>query len=1026
MARSILEQARRLSPAVSSVRTARVTLIEAPLDELTVTRIASELLADPVDQEATVGVAAASPQSVSVEIHFKPGVMDPVAQSTREAVAAMQRDIPADQIEVRTGLRIDLVGADVGAARRIAAAVLANSVIHDIHDGPYVPTQFRRGSEYDFTLVHVSLRDLDAEGLAKLSREGHLFLSLEEMQAVQAYFRDLDREPTDVELESIAQTWSEHCVHKTLKSRIRYVQADGDASPSPSDWVDRPNHSIDPDGSLRIDNLLASTIAAATHQLMANDEVGDFCVSVFEDNAGIVRFDEEDGVCIKVETHNHPSAIEPYGGAATGVGGCIRDVMGTGLSARPIANSDVFCVAWDGRVAGRDSRESQVVEVECQGGETLQLPDGVIRPRRVLEQVVAGVRDYGNRMGIPTVNGAVWFHEDFVANPLVFCGCIGVIPLSKCFGDAQGGDHIIVLGGRTGRDGIHGATFSSAELTDGHAHEFAHAVQIGNAITQKKMMDVILEARDHDDGCLFHAITDCGAGGFSSAVGEMGEKIGGRVALDAAPLKYDGLSYTEIWISEAQERMVLAVPPQHVEALRRLCDAEDVETCDLGQFGAEGDDGKPALELTYHGREVARLSMAFLHDGIPTPTRQATWPVAESAPPATPRGALGPSTSGNGPGASLKAMLAHPNIASKHWIVRQYDHEVQGGTAVKPLVGPEQDGPGDAAVVRPKLGSDRGVALGCGLQPGMSEKATGHTASQGDSYWATLAAIDEAVRNVVCVGADATRIALLDNFCWPGCDDPAHLGSLVRAAEACYDGALAYRAPFVSGKDSLSNQFTTEEGRLITIPPTLLITALGIVPDVTRCCTMNAKAAGDILLIVGQTAAALGGSHYVGAGRRASGLAAARDFADADASPLDLALPRVDLGAAPKSAAAVARLIADGLVVSAHDCSDGGLLVAAAEMAFAGRMGLELNPADIPVTGDVDLTARCFAETSGRYLLEVKPDCLDSVVVALTQADIAFAPIGTFTDHDRFVVRDAALDESLDELRAIWLAPLDW
>ena len=1016
-ARSILDHARRIGAGVSAVRTARVTLIEAELAEAAVTRIASQLLTDPVSQEATVGIGDAAPQAVSVEIHCKPGVMDPVAQSTRDAVAAMVCDLPADRIEVRTGLRVDLVGADAQTARRIAAEALANTVIHDIHDGPYTPAQFPRGSRYDYALVHVPMCDLDDDALTRLSRKGHLFLSLEEMRAVQDYFRDSGREPTDVELETIAQTWSEHCVHKTLKSRIRYEQADTDVSPSPRDWTDRPNHTIDPDGSLRIDNLLASTIAAATRRLMADEQLGDFCVSVFEDNAGIVRFDDDDGVCIKVETHNHPSALEPYGGASTGVGGCIRDVIGTGLAARPIADTDVFCVAWDGKTAEAP-------------------PTGVLPPRRVLEQVVAGVRDYGNRMGIPTVNGAVWFHDDYIANPLVFCGCVGVIPLSKCFGDAQAGDHIIALGGRTGRDGIHGATFSSAELTDTHGDEFSHAVQIGNAITEKAVLDVILQARDHDDGCLFHAITDCGAGGFSSAVGEMAEKVGARVVLDAAPLKYEGLSYTEIWISEAQERMVLAVRPRHVEELHRLCAAEDVESADLGRFGFEDGDGRPLLVLTYHGHEVARLSMALLHEGVPTPIRQAKWDAAAPVPPsagAGPHRPHCPQKSIDDLDTSLRALLAHPNIASKHWIVRQYDHEVQGATVVKPMVGPHQDGPGDAAVVRPKLNSRRGVAIGCGLQPGLSEKATGQCAAQGDSYWATLAAIDEAVRNVVCVGAQTTRIALLDNFCWPGCEDPAHLGSLVRAAEACYDGAMAYRAPFVSGKDSLSNQFTAEDGRLITIPPTLLITALGIVPDVKRCRTMNAKAAGNLLLIVGRTTPSLGGSHYVdsaidsavdsavdSAGANVAGVAANHN------APCDLSIPRLDLATAPRNAAAVARLIADGLVESVHDCSDGGLLVAAAEMAFAGRVGLELNLADLPVAGEPDLIARSFAETPGRYLLEVTRDRFDATAVLLKQDEIAFAPIGKFADHDRLIMRHSALDSSLDELRTIWQAPLDW
>jgi phosphoribosylformylglycinamidine synthase len=358
----------------------------------------------------------------------------------------------------------------------------------------------------------------------------------------------------------------------------------------------------------------------------------------------------------------------------------------------------------------------------------------------------------------------------------------------------------------------------------------------------------------------------------------------------------------------------------------------------------------------------------------------------------------------------LQALLAHPDIASKHWIVRQYDHEVQGGSTVKPLTGPGQDGPSDAAVLRPKLGSHRGIALGSGLQTGLGEKTPG-----GDSYWMTLAALDEAVRNVVCVGADPGHIAVLDNFCWPRCDDERQLGSLVRAAEACYDGALAYRTPFVSGKDSLSNQFTTDDGKLITIPPTLLISALGIVPDVRRARTMDAKQPGNLLLLVGRTGSELGGSHYLAV------------TGDAGRNGL---IPHVDLRAGPAAARAVAALIAAALVASAHDCSDGGLLVAAAEMAFAGGLGLDLQLDQLPAARELDDLTAAFAETPGRYLLEVEPRRFDAAASALRRAGVPFAQIGAFASHHRLTVRCARhgrlLDAGLDALRAAWLGPLDW
>ncbi len=995
-------------PGCTAIAAAKVFLIEAPLTDEQARRVADELLADPVSQSATLGSAPIVDGARLLEVHYQPGVMDPVAESTADAIAEMFPTLDREAIYVATGERYDIThpDADDTALTAFANAGLANAVIQDVTLAPHHPGSFPHGHAYDFNLTHVPIRDLDDEALMKLSREGHLFLSLDEMQQVQRYYRDADREPTDVELETLAQTWSEHCVHKTLKARIRYTQAGAErsaASGLPSFFQNKPNHDLHDDGSVTIHNLLKSTVAAATFKLKEDPAIGDWLVSVFDDNAGIVKLDETHGIAIKVETHNHPSAIEPYGGAATGIGGCIRDIMGTGLSAKPIANTDTFCVAHPG---------------------TTDLPAGVLAPKRVLRRVVDGVRDYGNRMGIPTVNGAVYFHDDYLANPLVFAGCVGIIPLDKCFGDPQPGDRIIILGGRTGRDGIHGATFSSDELTDTHADEFSHAVQIGNAITEKKTLDVILQARDYTDPdtgqqrCLFNAISDCGAGGFSSAVGEMGEKVGAYVTLETAPLKYRGLSYTEVWISEAQERMPLAVPQENVETIKALCAAEDVECCDLGYFGYTENE-TPTLKLTYHGTEVGNLAMPLLHDGIPTPTREAAWsPLNPRHKTQTPdrspvRSIAGdPLTQDRNTSDKLFALLAHPNIASKHWVVRQYDHEVQGSSVVKPLVGPQQDGPSDAAVLRPKLDSAKGITLSCGLAPHVSEKAnhTGH-ATDGDSYQMVLHAIDEAMRNAVCTGADPDRVAILDNFCWAKCDDPWQLGTLVRAAEACYDGALAYRTPFVSGKDSLSNQFTTEDGDLITIPQTMLISALGIVEDVNQCVTMDAKQPGNALFIVGSTTWHMGGSHY------------------AMLTGTSGNIPPVDLAAGPRNAKAVASLIRQRLVASAHDCSEGGLLVAAAEMAFAGRVGLDLDLAGQPCESCL-LDQQLFAETPSRYLLEVEQDHIGAFMDTLLKAGVPFGQVGLFKDHQQLTCRTPTagqiLDAKLDDLREAWLGMLDW
>ena len=966
---------------------AKVYLLEAPLEPASVERIARELLADPVTERAVVGAEPAT--GVVLEAHPKPGVMDPEAETVREAIREMELDLDPGATAARTGRRYDLRFAGAApAAERLeawAAEAIANPVIEQIRHAPFHPDRLPAAPEQPFELKRVAIRDLDDAGLDRLSREGHLFLNRAEMRQIRAHYRELGREPTDVELETLAQTWSEHCVHKTLKATLRYTPRGAAGAPAPGVTADRPGHERHEDGTWTIHNLLASTVAAATDRLRREDPALDrFCVSVFADNSGIVRFDDTHGLCIKVETHNHPSAIEPYGGAATGIGGCIRDVLGTGRGAKPIANTDVFAVG------------------PLDPDTAAHRPEGVIAPRRVLERVVEGVGDYGNRMGIPTVNGAVAVHPGYLANPLVFAGCVGLIPLDCAFGRARDGDRIVALGGRTGRDGIHGATFSSAELSDTHADEFGHAVQIGNPITQKKMLDAILRARDEGPEPLFHGITDCGAGGFSSAVGEMGEDVGVDVALERAPLKYAGLTYTEIWISEAQERMVLAVPPENMARLEAICRAEDVELADLGRFGHRDAAGEPRLRLRYRDTVVGDLGMGFLHEGLPDPQREAAWPPASSD--------AGPAQRRAGLEEALFALLAHPDVASKERIVRRYDHEVQGGSAVKPMVGAERDGPADAAVLRPKLDADGAFALGCGLAPGFADPAL---ASDADPYWMGLAAIDEAVRNVVAAGADPTRIALLDNFCWPGCDDPALLGGLARAAEACHDGALAYRAPFVSGKDSLNNQFTAEDGRRYAVPPTLLVTALGLLPAWRGATTMDAKRAGDELWLVGRTDGGLGGSHL-----RALGMAGG----------LEARLPSWTLADGPAHARAVAALREADAVAACHDAADGGLLVAAAEMAFAGRLGLDLEIAAAPrPEGLDDVLPVAFAETPGRYLLAVPAEQRAAAARVLADHGVAHARLGAFADGGRLRARwhgEIALDAELDALRRVWQEPL--
>jgi phosphoribosylformylglycinamidine synthase len=642
--------------------------------------------------------------------------------------------------------------------------------------------------------------------------------------------------------------------------------------------------------------------------------------------------------------------------------------MGTGLGAKPILNTDVFCFAPPDYPADK-------------------VPPGVLHPRRVMRGVVSGVRDYGNRMGIPTANGALYFDERYLGNPLVYCGNLGILPRDKCFKHQKAGHKIVLVGGRTGRDGIHGATFSSGELTHTTGSEFAHAVQIGNAIVEKKMVDTLLQARDLG---LYSAITDCGAGGLSSAVGEMGEKLGAEVHLDRVPLKYDGLSYTEIWISEAQERMVLAVEPAKVDALLALFASEDVEATVIGDFTDTG-----RLRLYYQGTRVADLEMQFLHNGVPRYERAAEWrnPVLRE-----PR--LRPKTDYT---KDLLGILGAWNVCSKEWVIRQYDHEVQGQTVIKPLVGVHEDAPGDACVITPILGSMKGLAIGCGMNPKFGDI---------DPYWMAAAGIDEAVRNVIAVGARPDRIAILDNFCWGNCAKPDRLGSLVLASKACYDVAMAFGTPFISGKDSLNNEFAAPGGKTIAIPPTLLISAIAIVDDVRKCVTMDLKEAGNPVYLVGMTKDELGGSHWL-----------------ALKGEIGSTVPRIDLVMAPRLFKAVHKAIAMGCIRACHDLSEGGLAVAAAEMAFAADLGLDITLKSVPRTAGLDDSGRIlFSESTTRFLVEVprkRAAEFDRMMKGMPCARVA-----EVTKKPQLVIRGTGgkvvVKAACDALRKAWKKPLAW
>ncbi|MCA9880410.1 MAG: hypothetical protein KC442_21590, partial [Thermomicrobiales bacterium] len=681
------------------VRHSLLYLLQSPRTR-DIERAATRLCLNPILATARDGAAADTAAHWVIEVLPHPGVTDAEGDSL---ASALHRAGFAG-VRARAGHRYYLDGGCEAEVVADAAARLAHEVVEKVawrRADEAVPANWWSGAFMpaaapDPTVETVPVRGLTAQELVDLSKARLLSLPLSDLEAVRDHFADLGRDPTDVELETIAQTWSEHCAHRTFKATITHHEPGAEP--------------------LEIRGLLKTYIVAATDAVARP-----WVRSAFKDNAGVIAFGDDHDISFKVETHNHPSAIEPFGGANTGVGGVVRDVLG--VSAEPIANTDVLCFG-------------------PLDASTADLPPGTLPPTEVYAGVVAGIADYGNKMGIPTVNGATLFDPGYVANPLVFCGTVGLAPRDRRPTQPRVGDLVVVAGGRAGRDGIHGATFSSDVLGDVHA-ELGSVVQIGDPIVEKRLADALPQARDLG---LYSAITDCGAGGLSSAVGEMASELGADIELAHVPLKYDGLRPWEIWLSEAQERLVFAVPPDKWDALQAVFAGEGVEATAIGTFTGDG-----MLRVRYQGDIVAELDGAFLHDGMPLRTLESTW---EPLPNADQSVSLPADTD---LACLLLRALADSNVASKEPIVRRYDHEVQGRTVGKPFVGPADRGPADAAVMRPVVTSSQGVAIGCGINPWYGEI---------DFYAMALLAVDEALRNVVAVGADPDQTAILDNFCW--------------------------------------------------------------------------------------------------------------------------------------------------------------------------------------------------------------------------------------------------------------------
>jgi phosphoribosylformylglycinamidine synthase len=945
---------REVSPLIRDIRIIDVYIVHgAPGLRV---QHAREVLADAVSQEVSVRAPAGAPARARegapggapgeappdwdylVEVTVKPGVTDPVGQTARQAlIAFLPEEVPAEA-RVQTATQYLILVGDSSA--RLDRAQLASFFYNPLIQSALIITcpEWQSGSRPPVVYPQVvsasspdveilDLAGLGDEELVALSRSRLLALSLAEMKAVQGYFsrqevRDrrrthgLPAAATDVELEMIAQTWSEHCKHKIFNATIHYRESYRESAERENS--NREDAARENSGEQVIRSLFRTYIRATTESMRRKRR---FLRSVFHDNSGVIEFDRSTLICFKVETHNSPSALDPYGGAITGIVGVNRDIIGTGMGARPLFNTDVLCFGFPRTPPS-------------------QVPAGLMHPRRVMEGVHRGIVDGGNQSGIPVVAGAFLFDDSFLGKPLVFCGTGGVLP-ARVRGrpgwrkSILPGDLAVMVGGRVGKDGIHGATFSSEALSESSP---TSAVQIGDPITQKKMLDMILEARDLG---LYRGITDNGAGGLSSSLGEMASLSGGvRIDLDACPLKYTGLAPWEILVSESQERMSLAVPKERVAELLALAARRDVEATVVGEFTSTR-----TVDVRAGGKRVGLLDLDFLHDGLPVMDLRAEWTPAavqtEELPPDSELGRM------------LLSLLADPNICSRETWVRQFDHEVQGRSVVKPFVGRRRDAPSDGGVLRVRPGSRRGITVTHGICPWYGDE---------DTYEMARCAVDEAVRAHIALGGDPDRMSALDNFCWPDPvespetpDGKRKLAQLVRACQGLADACQGFQLPLISGKDSMKND-AHAAGRKISIRPTLLVSLMGIIRDVRKAVTTDFKQPGDLIYVVGETRGELGGTSFERLAGRKLGPS-----------------PRLQLDQARACYERLSRAIARGLVRSCHDLSDGGLWVALAESSFGGDCGARISLDGLPVSGECgrEPARLLFCETPSRFLVSV-------------------------------------------------------
>ena len=970
---------------VGSVRVILGYQVKANLTAEEAEQAVYDLFADPVIEQGSVSGRLLDDSNmfpdaphIVIQAGFKPGVTDNAGQAGLDGLLTIFPHIGAAAVATsRTYAFWDVPeGVDSGwLANKLHNPMIERAAIAkraDCEAAEWPALDFPDQPALEQAEPAVVDLEVPDERLIEISETGLLALNLNEMKAIQAHYRDEEiREarkvlglpaeaPTDAELECLAQTWSEHCSHKIFAAKIHHVDTEtGEDS--------------------TIDSLFKTHIMKPTLDIQS--EV-DWLLSIFHDNSGVIAWNEDWSLCMKAETHNSPSALDPFGGAMTGIVGVNRDILGTGLGARPIANTDVFCFG----------------PPDYSGN----IPEGLFHPSRVFRGVHAGVRAGGNESGIPTVNGAIIFDDRYLGKPLVYCGTVGMMPRRLPDGRESHdktptpGDVVYMVGGRVGFDGIHGATFSSLELTE---ESPSSAVQIGDPITQKKMIDMILEARDEG---LIQVITDNGAGGLSSSVGELAELTGGAdLNLAVVPLKQAGLSPWEILVSESQERMTVGVSPADCAAFEALADLHEVEATAVGTFTDSG-----AFVVRMDSNVVAHLPISFLHDGCPQLQLESEWAPPKHDP------IVFPDVDAAGRGDILRRLMARPNVASKEWWVRSYDHEVIAQSVIKPFCGVNHDAPGDAAVIAPIQGQTQGAVISNGIVPRYSDI---------DAYAMTAASIDEALRNAVCVGVDLDLIAGLDNFCWPDPVESAKtpdgrykLAQLVRANRALDDVCRAYNLPCISGKDSMKNDATLH-GEKISIPPTILFSLIGNHSDVRKAVSSDFKSVGDCVYLCGETHQELGASELA---------YLLRDESNGE-SGIGGRVPEIDAERNLAMYRALTAAMSEGLVASAHDCSDGGLAAAVAECCFGSDSGatIDLTPS---MSGDIDSWGALFGESLGRIVVSVESKHCDAFEAAM--GSHACHALGTVEEGDKITFKngdEAILSASMAALRTAWKGTLD-